>query len=104
MSLNKRSDEFGVTIGAEYINAISDSVAESLTKPAGGTAALISVIATAAIKWRTDGIDPTQTVGHPLAPGGHLELFLDEVDKVSIICGEPAGTAEVFVTYFAERV
>ena len=103
MSLNKRSDEYGVTKQSEFLNAISDTVVDTLTVPQGASACLVSVIGGEPIKWRSDGIDPTASVGHPLAPGGHLELFMDDMTRFRTVCGTASQTTDLFVTYYGER-
>jgi hypothetical protein len=53
-----------VALGYQQITATG--TAASLTVPAGAKMAVISV-ETAAIRWRDDGVDPTTTVGMPVA-------------------------------------
>ena len=103
MSLNARADAFGRTRGSEYLNAIDSTTADTLTIPAQCGGALVSVIGAEPIKWRTDGVDPTYNIGHPLAPGGHLELFFDDMVDFAMICGTQGQTTDVFVTYYGEK-
>lgn len=98
-----RASTYGKTVGSEYLNAISDTVAETLTVPSNTEACLVSVVGAEPIRWRTDGIDPTSTIGHPLAPGGHLELFSDDMKTFRAICATGAATSALFVSYFEGR-
>lgn len=103
MSTAWRASTYGKTVGSEYLNAISATVADALTVPSNAEAALVSVIGAEPIRWRSDGIDPTSTIGHPLAQGGHLELFSDDMKTFRAICATGATTTDLFVTYFEGR-
>ena len=103
MSLNKRAQEYGNSLSSEYLNAVTDTVVESLTVPPLTSAVLVSVVGAEPIKYRTDGIDPTSTVGHPLSPGGYVELFFDDIVRFRAVCGTAASNTDLFVTYFGER-
>lgn len=65
------------------------------TIPDGARRALISV-ETQAVRWRDDGEDPTDSVGHLLPPGG----FMYEGDLAAIKLIEAAASAAVFVSFY----
>jgi len=56
-----------------YQQLAVSSTAVALTVPAGTTRAVCKV-ATNAIRYRDDGVNPTATVGYPVAANGELEL------------------------------
>ena len=100
MASSHRAATYGRTLGCEYLNAVTDTVVETLTAPPRTQAALVSVIGSQPIRWRSDGISPTTTIGHPLAPGGHLELFKDDIANAEFLCA--GGTTDLFVSYFGD--
>jgi len=66
-----------------------------LTVPGNATCAL--VVCDAAIRWRDDGVDPTASVGMPLAAGVEL-WYRGQLSALSII--SQSGTAVVNVAYY----
>jgi hypothetical protein len=89
-------------MGYEQITSLSAAAAlspPSTTKTglaAKPTFALI-VAETQAIRWRDDGIDPTATVGMPLAAGATLQ-YDGDLTRIRFI--EQTASAKVNVSYY----
>lgn len=69
-------------------------------KPAGipiGTQTLLIVPEAQAIRWRSDGIAPTTTVGYPLAVGSELRFTIAQIPQLRII----SQTAGAIVNMYA---
>lgn len=92
----RRIDAYGDTISSEAIS--QDAItASSLTVPPTALSALVS--AAGDCRFRTDGTDPTITIGHPLNAGQNVEIFgTADLGNFAII--SQSGTVDVFVTYF----
>jgi hypothetical protein len=83
--------------GYQQFAAGSIDAATALTVPDGTSLALI-IPAAQAVRWRDDGVNPSATVGQPLAVGSELRY-----DSVSIsafrVIAQTAG-AILNVTYY----
>lgn len=101
MGLLQRGGSYGKSYGDEYFATVGNT-ALTLTIPAGSLGALVSVIGAEPIKWRVSGVDPTASIGHPLAVGGHAEVYRDDMKNFKMVSGNGAVTTSVFVTYFGE--
>lgn len=69
-------------------------------RPAGipaGTVTLLIVPEAQAIRWRSDGIAPTATVGFPLAVGAQLVLSVAQLPQLRLI----SQTAGAIVNIYA---
>lgn len=55
-----------------------------------GTETLLMIPEAQAIRWRSDGTDPTTTVGYPLAVGAELRYTIAQIPKLKVI-GQAAG-------------
>lgn len=101
MGLIDRGSSYGVATGVDYLGTVGNT-ALSLTVPPGSVSALVSVTGAEPIKWRVDGVDPTATIGHPLAVGGHAEIYRTDMYNFRIVSGNGAASTSVFVTFFGE--
>jgi len=101
MSMNLKS----ITTRLGYQQVTGLSSAKGLTVPnvdvngfrVGPTMVMITAEAQA-IRWRDDGIDPTSTVGMPLAAGVTLQ-YDGDIGKIRFI--EQAGGAIVNASFYA---
>lgn len=66
------------------------------TVPDGATFALITP-ETQSIRWRDDGVDPTASVGMPLAAGATLQ-YTGKFSALKMI--ETSASAKVNITYY----
>lgn len=61
------------------------SLATIMTTVPLGTALLIISAETQAIRWRDDGVDPTATIGYPLAAGAELRYTARDLSRLRFI-------------------
>ena len=85
----------GVSKGYQQLGTLS--AAEGLTVPSGASNAVIAVSG-AAVRWRSDGVAPTASLGMPVAAGETLVVGGPLMSTIQFI--EQSGTAELDVTYF----
>jgi hypothetical protein len=83
----------------DYEQVTDLSAAVGLTVPAGTIYALVTP-EVQAIRWRAGGVNPTATVGYPLAAGNELEI--DAADLASVKFIEQSAGAKLNVVYFAK--
>jgi hypothetical protein len=76
-----------LTVPAVDLNGLSCKPAIAIIVPEG-----------ASVRWRDDDIDPSSTVGMPLAAGVTLQ-YDGDLTKIRFI--EYGGTAKLNVTYYA---
>lgn len=81
-------------LGYEQISGLT--AAKGLTIPPGANFCLI-VPEAQAIRWRDDGIDPSATVGMPLAVGVELQ-YGGDLNRIKFF--QQAATALVNVSYY----
>lgn len=62
-----------------------------------GTETLLMIPEAQAVRWRSDGVNPTATVGYPLAVGAEFRYTMAQVPKLRII----AQTAGAIVNFYA---
>jgi hypothetical protein len=101
MSINLKA--ITVCIGYQQITSLGS--AKGLTVPELDktglkqmpTFALITPL-TGAVRWRDDGVDPTATVGMPLAAGVTLQ-YDGNLKGIKFI--DNGGTAELNISYYA---
>lgn len=98
MGLSARAAQYGETISSET-NTLDATTAEGLNVPTDARSALITAGAQA-VRWRTDGTDPTATVGHFLASNANLEVFNRDLKKIKLIA--TSATSDIIITYFKE--
>lgn len=82
-------------LGYQQITSLGSAV--SLTVPSGATRALIAP-ATQSVRWRDDGVDPTASVGMPVAAGAYLS-YDGDLSRIRFI--QTTASAELNVTYYA---
>lgn len=99
MGLGGRASEYGKVVSSQHVADVS--AATALTVPAAAQAALVTVLLQA-VRYRSDGTDPTNAVGHYVAANGTVELFGSEIDTVKFIEATAASTADLFVTYYRD--
>jgi hypothetical protein len=84
-----------VCLGYQQITSLS--LATALTVPNGATRALIAP-ASQSVRWRDDGVDPTVSIGMPVAAGSYLS-YDGDLNRIKFI--ETTASAELNVTYYA---
>lgn len=77
----------GLTVPQRDVNGLSARPTVALITPA-----------TAGVRWRDDGVDPTAAVGMPLAAGVTLQY---DGDLTFIRFIQSGGTAELNISYYA---
>jgi hypothetical protein len=82
-------------LGYQQITSLSS--ATGLTVPVGATRALIAPL-TQTIRWRDDGVNPTSSVGMPVAAGTYLS-YDGDLKNIKFI--EATASAELNITYYA---
>ncbi len=98
MGASARGSSFGSVIQSETMT-LNVTTADALTVPAGAVSALITVGANA-IRYRSDGTDPTVSVGHFIAANGNVEVFGNEMDSIKLLA--TTSTSDTIVTYYKE--
>ena len=98
MGAAARGASFGSVISSESMTLVVGS-ATALTVPPGAVSALIT-IGDNPIRYRSDGTDPTVSVGHYIAANGNLEVFGDEVKGIRL--RSVTSTSDTIVTYYKE--
>jgi hypothetical protein len=70
-------------------NTINTAVNVATFFPGGiiplGTETLLMIPEAQSIRWRSDGTDPTATVGYPLAAGAELRYTMGQLPKLKVI-------------------
>lgn len=95
-SPQSRVDSFGDTVSVQSIPTQDAATATSLTVPADARSAFVSVDGDC--RYRTDGTDPTATIGHLLPTGAPIEVT-GQADMANFAVISKSGTVAVFVTY-----
>ncbi len=80
-----------------YQQITSLSAATGLTVPAGATLAVIAPL-TQSVRWRDDGVNPTASIGMPIAAGAY---FSYDGDLKAIKFIQMTASAELNVAYYA---
>lgn len=80
-----------------YVKLTSLAAATGLTVPDGASTARI-IPETQAVRWRDDGIDPTATVGQPLAVGAELLYTAQSLSRLKFI--EQTASAALNITFY----
>lgn len=98
MGISARGSSFGRVLSSETI--AQDAVtAGALTVPAAARSAFVTM-GDNPVRFRSDGTNPTTSVGHYVAANGNLELFGDEMSQIRFI--STTSTSNIFVTYYQE--
>lgn len=84
-----------VCLGYQQITSLS--AATGLTIPAGATLAVITPL-TQGVRWRDDGVDPTATVGMPVAAGAYFN-YDGDLNRIRFI--QQTASAELNISYYA---
>jgi len=84
-----------IPLGYQQITSIA--AATALTVPAGTSLVLISPEAQA-VRWRDDGVNPTATIGYPLAVGSELAYSAANIAALRFI--EQVGGGILNVVYY----
>lgn len=92
---HQRASGYRKSYGYQRITSLSSAVA--LTWPPGARAARI-VPETQAVRWRDDGVDPTATIGMPIAAGGEF-IYAPAGDKTLFKVIEQTSAAVLNVHY-----
>ena len=95
--VDRRIESYGELVSCEAITQDA-AVVGTLTVPAAALSAVVS--AWIDCSHRSDGTDPTTTVGHPLLAGLSVELF-GQTDMTAFKIISQSATGTVFVTYYA---
>jgi hypothetical protein len=82
-------------LGYQQITDLSAAV--GLTIPAKAAKVWVQP-ETQGVRWRADGVDPTATVGMPIAAGGMVEFTIAQLAELKFI--EQAASAKLNVHYF----
>jgi len=85
-----------VCLGYKQITSLS-AAANLPDIPKGATLALI-VPETQGIRWRDDGVDPTASVGMPVAAGSYLS-YDGDLTRIKFI--QQTASAKINVSYYA---
>lgn len=80
-----------------YQQITSLGAATGLTVPAGATLAVIAPL-TQSVRWRDDGVNPTASIGMPIAAGAY---FSYDGDLKAIKFIQMTASAELNVAYYA---
>lgn len=99
--LASRAQSFGRPLSSEAVAVPGSGVSSALTIPAAAKGALVSV-ATAQVRWRSDGSNPTSTVGHPLDVDAYAEFGSADLVGLLFASADGATPATVFVTYYGD--
>lgn len=81
-----------------YQQITSLAAATGLTIPAGTAFAIITP-QTQAVRWRDDGVDPTASIGYPLAVGAELQYAASSLTRLKFI--EQVASATLNIAYFS---
>lgn len=80
-----------------YQQITSLSAATGLTVPAGATLAVIAPL-TQSVRWRDDGVNPTASIGMPIAAGAYFS-YDGNLKAIKFI--QMTASAELNVAYYA---
>lgn len=81
--------------GYQQLGAVA---ATGLTVPPGTSFAIITVEGQP-VRWRDDGVNPTATVGYPLAVGQELRYTAAQLSVIKFI--QQSATATINVSYYS---
>ena len=84
-----------VCLGYQQITSLS--AATALTVPTGATLAVIAPL-TQAVRWRDDGVNPTASVGMPVAAGAYFS-YDGDLSRIRFI--QQTASAELNISYYA---
>lgn len=98
MGVSARGASYGRVISSETLQAVTGSVVV-LSPPAAARSAFVTVGANP-VRFRSDGTDPTTSVGHYLAANSNLEVHSDEMNQVKF--RSTTSTSDMFVTFYGE--
>lgn len=85
-------------LGYQQITSLAASTA--LTIPAGCSLIIVTP-ETQAVRWRSDGVAPTATVGYPLAVGVEARFTIKQFAALRFI--EQTASAKINVYYFGQN-
>jgi hypothetical protein len=94
MDVNYRAEK---PLGYQQITSLS--AATALTVPAGTVLALITC-ETQAVRWRDDGVNPTATVGYPLATSAELQYTGTPAALAALRFIEQTASAKLNISYY----
>lgn len=80
-----------------YQQITSLGAATGLTVPAGATLAVIAPL-TQSVRWRDDGVNPTASIGMPIAAGAYFS-YDGNLKAIKFI--QMTASAELNVAYYA---
>lgn len=80
-----------------YVQITNLTAATSLTIPQG-TRLMTAIPETQAVRWRSDGTDPTATVGYPLAAGVEQQYNAEQLPLLKFI--EQVASAKLNVYFW----
>lgn len=84
-----------VDLGYQQFAAGAIDAATALTIPAG--CAMVTMVPSAqAIRWRSDGVNPTTAVGYPLAAGAELRYTANRAAAIRVIAQVAGAVLDVY--------
>ena len=101
MSVTTRVGSFGLPLSSEAVNVPTSGVSNALTIPALAKAGLASCTGIK-VRWRSDGTNPTATVGHPIEIDGYAEFGLADLNTIRFASSDGATVGTVLITYYGE--
>ena len=101
MSIARRVGDFGGPLSSEEVTVPTSGVSSALTIPAKATAGLASARGIK-VRWRSDGSNPTVTVGHPIEIDGYAEFGRADLEILLFASSDGATVGYVLITYYGE--
>lgn len=101
MSVSARVGSFGLPLSSEAVNVPTSGVSSALTIPASARSGLASVTGIK-VRWRSDGTNPTATVGHPIEVDGYAEFGRADLETLLFASSDGATVGTVLITYYGE--
>lgn len=101
MTVSSRSAAFGRPLSSETISVPGSGVSSAPTVPAAARNAVASVSGVK-VRWRSDGVNPSSTVGHPIDVDGYAEFGRADLASLLFHSSDGATPGSVFITYYGE--
>jgi len=101
MSASARVGNFGQPLSSQDVTVPSTGQSSPLTIPALATAGLASARGIK-VRWRSDGSNPTATVGHPIEIDGYAEFNRADLESLLFSSSDGATAGNVFITYYGD--
>ena len=101
MSIARRVGDFGTPLSSEDVTVPSTGQSSALAIPASATAGLASARGIK-VRWRSDGSNPTATVGHPIEIDGYAEFGRADLESLLFASSDGATAGNVLITYYGD--